>query len=73
MKKVYSLGETKEDRIVRARTHHYHLRDRRANAASRQAECNKLSPLERLALLDLKLGFDVGAQRERNRLRGLIG
>lgn len=73
MKKVYSPGETREDRIIRAKNHHLHLRDRRANAAVRQAEYDKLSPLERLALLDYKLGFNAGAARERKRLNDRIG
>ena len=45
---------------------------RRDEAAARQAECDKLSPEERLARLDKLFGKGEGAKRERARLLARI-
>lgn len=67
-KKTYNTEETREDRIVRARNHHYHRRDRRAAAIDRQQATAKLSADQRLARLDDLLGAATGAVKERRRL-----
>ena len=41
---------------------------RQKEAVQRQEAYNKLSNVEKIALLDKKLGKDVGAKRQRNRL-----
>lgn len=45
---------------------------RRSRAITRNADRVKLSPTQRLALLDERLGAGVGATRERARLERLI-
>lgn len=45
---------------------------RRSRALVRNAAAVKLSPTQRLALLDKRLGASVGAKRERARLQRLI-
>lgn len=46
---------------------------RREEALKRNAEWAKLSPREQLAELDRRLGRDVGAKKQRERLKRLIG
>tara|TARA_R110002020_G_scaffold202722_1_gene405818 strand:+ start:7028 stop:7207 length:180 start_codon:yes stop_codon:yes gene_type:complete len=45
---------------------------KRAEAKERQSLRNKLTPEQQLARLDKKLGVDIGAARERARLKGMI-
>lgn len=44
---------------------------RRAEAEARNAEHAKLSPAQKLAKLDRRFGFDLGATKERARLQAL--
>lgn len=46
---------------------------RREAALKRNAEWAKMGPREQLAELDRRLGKDVGAKRQRERLKRLIG
>lgn len=54
------------------RTTFPHVVARQERAKERQAYRATLSPAQQLATLDLRLGKDVGAQRERARLLALI-
>jgi hypothetical protein len=45
---------------------------RREEAAERQAEHNKLTILEKIKKLDMRLGPNVGAKKERAKLKSLL-
>jgi len=45
---------------------------RKEEGVVRQAACDRLTPVERLARLDLRLGAGVGAVKERARLAKLL-
>jgi len=45
---------------------------RRTEAEKRQSASDAMSPVDRLAQLDKRLGKDTGATRERTRLMNLI-
>jgi len=45
---------------------------RQKEAKARQAAYNKLTPKEKIAALDMKLGKDVGAEKQRKKLQFLI-
>jgi Spy/CpxP family protein refolding chaperone len=48
------------------------LQKRRKEAQERQVAYEDLTPKQRLAKLDRKLGVNVGAVRERGKLTGLL-
>lgn len=47
----------------------YRKEQRREEAMARQVERNQLSAAEQLAILDMRLGKDQGAKKERTRLK----
>lgn len=46
--------------------------ERRKTAEARQGKRNKYTPTEQLRMLDIRLGVNVGAQKERARLTALL-
>ncbi len=55
-----------------ARSHHRTAADRREAVASKQEERDGRTALDQLDLLDERLGFGLGATRERTRLKARL-
>ena len=50
----------------------YRREQRRDDALERQADCDKLTPQQRIDLLDKNLGKGLGAVKERARMTSLL-